>query len=40
MRGVYQLGLLRLVWLLEVMGLANRSEGLGRLGPVDENFGI
>ena len=32
-------GLRRLAWLIEVRGLANRSEGFGRPGPVDEGEG-
>ena len=30
----------RLAWLIEVRGLANRSEGLGRPGPVDKSEGF
>ena len=33
-------GLRRLAWLIEVRGLANRSEGLGRPGPVDKSEGF
>ena len=34
------LGLRRLAWLIEVKGLANRSEGFGGLGPVDKSEGF
>ncbi len=34
------LGLRRLAWLIEVRGLANSSEGLGRPGPVDKSEGF
>ena len=34
------LGLRRLAWLIEARGLANRSDGLGRLGRVDEGEGF
>ena len=33
-------GLRRLAWLIEVRGLANRSEGLGWPGPVDKSEGF
>ena len=33
-------GLRRLAWLIEVRGLANRSEGLGGPGPVDKSKGV
>ena len=33
-------GLRRLAWLIEARGLANRSEGLGWLGPVDKSEGF
>ena len=38
--GLRRLGLRRLAWLTEVRGLANRSEGLGRPGPVDKSDGF
>ena len=34
------LGLRRLAWLIEVRGLANRSEGFGGPGPVDKSEGF
>ena len=33
-------GLRRLAWLIEVRGLANRSEGFGGPGPVDKSEGF
>ena len=33
-------GLRRLAWLIEVRGLANRSEGFGGRGPVDKGEGF
>ena len=35
-----KLGLRRLAWLIEVRGLANRSEGFGGPGPVDKSEGF
>ncbi len=34
------MGLRRLAWLIEVRGLANRSEGFGGPGPVDKSEGF
>ena len=34
------LGVRRLAWLIEVRGLADRSEGFGGLGPVDKSEGF
>ena len=34
------LGLRRLAWLIEVRGLANRSEGFGEPDPVDKSKGF
>ena len=34
------LGLRRLAWLIEVRGLANRSEGFGGPGPFDKSEGF
>ena len=33
-------GLRRLAWLIDASGLANRSEGLDRPGPVDKSEGF
>ena len=33
-------GMRRLAWLIEVRGLANRSEGFGGPGPVDKSEGF
>ena len=33
-------GLGRLAWLIEVRGLANRTEGFGKPGPVDKSEGL
>ena len=38
--GLRRLGLRGLAWLIEARGLANRSEGLGRPGPVDKSEGF
>ena len=37
--GLRRLGLRGLAWLIEARGLANRSEGFGRPGPVDKSEG-
>ena len=39
-RGVTPAGVIPSTWLIEVMGLANRSEGSGRPGPVDKSEGF
>ena len=38
--GLRQEGLRGLLWLIEARGLANRSEGLGRPGPIDKGEGF
>ena len=36
----WHVGLRRLAWLIEVRGLADRSDGSGRPCPVDKSDGI